>query len=94
MRYTPAGIPVSEGRLKHASSQTEGGLERKVELEIPLLALGESARWLEAAPLAGLLKVSGFLAAKSRNSRLLVLHVNTLEFLEGNQNGSFLQEEG
>ena len=94
MRYTPAGIPVSEGRLKHASSQTEGGLERKVELEIPLLALGESARWLEAAPLAGLLKVSGFLAAKSRNSRLLVLHVNTLEFLEGNENGSILQEEG
>ncbi len=47
-----------------------------------------------AAPLAGLLKVSGFLAAKSRNSRLRVLHVNTLEFLEGNQNGSFLQEEG
>ncbi len=94
MRYTPAGVPVSEGRLRHASTQIEGGLERKIELEIPLLALGDTARWLEAAPLSGLLRVNGFLAAKSRNSRLLVLHVNTLEFLEGNQNGSFLQEEG
>ena len=94
MRYTPAGVPVSEGRLRHASTQIEGGLERKIELEIPLLALGDTARWLEAAPLSGLLRVNGFLVAKSRNSRLLVLHVNTLEFLEGNQNGSFLQEEG
>ena len=94
MRYTPAGVPVSEGRLRHASTQIEGGLERKIELEIPLLALGDTARWLEAAHLSGLLRVNGFLAAKSRNSRLLVLHVNTLEFLEGNQNGSFLQEEG
>lgn len=93
MRYTPAGIPVSEGRLQHASTQTESGAERKVELEIPVLALGESSRWLEAAPLGGVVQVTGFLAAKSRNSRMPVLHVNTLEFLEGNQNGSFLQEE-
>lgn len=94
MRYTPAGIPVSEGRLQHASSQIESGIERKVELEIALLALGESARWLEAAPLGGAVAVSGFLAAKSRNSRTPVLHVNTLEYLEGNENGSILQEEG
>ena len=69
-------------------------MERKVELEIALLALGESARWLEAAPLGGVVAVSGFLAAKSRNSRTPVLHVNTLEYLEGNENGSILQEEG
>ncbi|WP_412479536.1 primosomal replication protein N [Azonexus sp. IMCC34839] len=94
MRYTPAGVPVSEGRLQHASTQIEGGKERKVELEIPLLALGESSRWLEAAPLGSCIKVTGFLAAKSRNSKMPVLHVNTLEYLEGNENGSILQEEG
>jgi len=38
--------------------------------------------------------VSGFLAAKSRNSKTPVLHVQTIEFLEGNENGSILQEEG
>ena len=84
MRYTPAGVPVSEGRLQHGSAQIEGGAERQVELEIAVLALGESARWLQAAPLNGKVKVTGFLAAKGRNSKTPVLHVNTLEFLEGN----------
>jgi primosomal replication protein N len=29
-------------------------------------------------------KVTGFLAAKSRNSKQLVLHIEHIEFLEGN----------
>ena len=94
MRYTPAGVAVSEGWLQHRSSQTESGAERLVEVEIAVVALGETARWLQAAPLGGKVKLTGFLAAKSRNSKAPVLHVNTLEFLEGNENGSILQEEG
>jgi len=94
LRYTPAGVPVSEGWLQHSSAQTESGTERLVEVEIAVLALGEPARWLQAAPLGGAVKVTGFLAAKSRNSKTPVLHVNTIEFLEGNGNGSILQEEG
>ncbi len=85
---------MSEGKLQHASSLIEAGAMRQVEVEIAVLALGESARWLDAAPLGGEVKVTGFLAAKSRNSRVPVLHVNTLEYLEGNENGSILQEEG
>ena len=65
-----------------------------MEVEIAVVALGENARWLQAAPLGGEVKLTGFLAAKSRNSKAPVLHVNTLEFLEGNENGSILQEEG
>lgn len=65
-----------------------------MEVEIAVVALGETARWLQAAPLGGTVKLTGFLAAKSRNSKAPVLHVNTLEFLEGNENGSILQEEG
>ncbi len=83
MRFTPAGVPVSEGRVLHASTQTEGGGERQVTLEIAVLALGESARWLQAVPLNEGVKVTGFLAAKGRNSKIPVLHVNSLEFLEG-----------
>jgi primosomal replication protein N len=94
LRFTPAGVPVSEGWLQHSSAQTESGAERLVEVEIAVVALGETARWLEAAPLGGAVKLTGFLAAKSRNSKAPVLHVNTLEFLEGNENGSVLQEEG
>jgi primosomal replication protein N len=94
LRYTPAGVPVSEGRLQHRSILTEGGKERQVEVDMSLLALGEGARYLAAAPLGGKLRVTGFLAARGRNSRAPVLHVNTLEFLEGNENGTILQEEG
>ena len=65
-----------------------------MEVDIAVVALGESARWLQAAPLGGAVKLTGFLAAKSRNSKAPVLHVNTLEYLEGNENGSILQEEG
>ena len=94
LRYTPAGVPVSEGVLEHASEQEEAGAKRQVVCEMAVLALGDSAKWLQAAPLGGAVKVTGFLAAKSRNSKTPVLHVNTIEFLEGNENGSILQEEG
>ena len=83
MRYTPAGVPVSEGLLQHRSAQTESGTERLVEVEIAVVALGEPARWLQAVSLGGAINVTGFLAAKSRNSRMPVLHVNSIEFLEG-----------
>jgi primosomal replication protein N len=94
MRYTPGGVPVSEGWLQHSSALIENGTERLVEVEIAVLALGETARWLQAAPLGGAVKITGFLAAKSRTSKMPVLHVNSIEFLEGNENGSILQEEG
>jgi len=87
-------VPVSEGRLQHRSLQIENGKERQVEAEIAVLALGESARWLEAAPIGGMIRASGFLAARSLKSRTPVLHVNSIEFLEGNENGPILQEEG
>jgi primosomal replication protein N len=94
LRYTPAGVPVCEARLQHSSTQIESNAERLVELEIAVVALGENARWLQAAPLGGAVAMTGFLAARSRNSKSPVLHVNSIEFLEGNENGSILQEEG
>ena len=94
MRYTPAGVPVSEGWLQHRSSLIENKAERLVEVEIAVLALGDTARWLQAAPLGGNVKLTGFLAARKRNSKMPVQHVHTIEFLEGNENGSILQEEG
>jgi len=93
LRYTPAGVPVSEARLLHQSSLTENGMLRAVELEIAVVALGDTARWLQAVSVGGLVKISGFLAARSRNSRTPVIHANTIEYLEGNENGTILQEE-
>lgn len=84
LRYTPAGLPVSECRIRHESEQREAGIARRVECEVPAVGLGDTAKWLQAAPTGAAVKVAGFLAAKSRNSKQLVLHIEHIEFLEGN----------
>ncbi|MEY2633542.1 MAG: primosomal replication protein [Pseudomonadota bacterium] len=94
LRHTPAGVPVSEGRIAHHSRLQEAGLPREVECEVPVMALGETARWLEATPLGSLVGLTGFLAARGKSSKSLVLHVTQIEFLEGKENGKVLQEEG
>ena len=79
--------------MSHVSDVIEAGLPRKVEFEISLLALAETARWLASAELGMTVVVEGFLAARSRKSRQLVLHVNTLRFTEGNENAETVREE-
>ena len=86
-RYTPAGIPVIEFRLAHASEQFEAGQPRQVECEMPCIALGQMALLMADSKPGDGLTLGGFFAARSRNSRTLVLHVNKIEFLEGNENG-------
>jgi primosomal replication protein N len=84
LRYTPAGVPVSECRIRHESEQIEAGGARRVECEVPAIGLGDPAKWLQAVTPGAAIRVTGFLAAKSRNSKQLVLHIEHLEFLEGN----------
>ncbi|HRE16035.1 MAG TPA: primosomal replication protein N [Rhodocyclaceae bacterium] len=84
LRYTPAGVPVTEAVLAHQSEQMEAGAARQVTFELALVALGPSAQWLQGASPGSAVKVTGFLAAKSRNSKTPVLHVTSIEFLEGN----------
>ena len=84
---------MCEATLSHVSEAMEAGLARKVELDISLLAMAETARWLAGAELGMPVQVEGFLAAKSRKSRQLVLHVNTLRFVEGNENAETVREE-
>ena len=83
LRHTPAGVPVLKFRLQHDSLQTEAGGERKVSCEIAAVAFEREARLLAAAKLGSNVKVNGFLAAKSRTSRTLVLHATQIEFVEG-----------
>ncbi|MDO9243661.1 MAG: primosomal replication protein N, partial [Rhodocyclaceae bacterium] len=81
-RYTPAGVPVIEFRVVHASEQSEAGTSRNVECELACVALGPTALLLkEASPGTGL-TVSGFLAAKSLKQKMPVLHVTMIEFAE------------
>jgi primosomal replication protein N len=56
------------------------------------VALGNTALLLKEANPGDGLSLTGFLAARSAKNRTVVLHVNRIEFLEGNQNG--IQTQG
>lgn len=75
LRYTPAGVPVIEMVLAHESDVREAGQMRRVEMEIPAVALGEMALLLIDTPLGCRLEVEGFLAALRKGSPRLVLHI-------------------
>lgn len=87
MRYTPAGIPVLEFSLRHESIQRESNVERKVFLEMDCVVVGNQAQLLATVKPGDEVKVSGFLAARGLKRRTPILHVNTIEFVEGNKNG-------
>ena len=83
LRYTPAGIPAVEFRLRHESQQPEAGSSRRIEAEIGAIAFEAQARLLTGKPLGCSAKFQGFLSAKSKRSKKLVLHVTNIEFIEG-----------
>ena len=84
LRRTPAGVPIASCVLAHESKQIEAGLSRDVMVEVQAVALGDLAAVLVAAVPGSALRATGFLTAKSLRSRTPVLHLNTIEFLEGN----------
>ncbi|RTL51389.1 MAG: primosomal replication protein N [Rhodocyclaceae bacterium] len=84
LRYTPAGIPAIEFRLAHQSEQMEAENLRKVECEMPCVALGPTANLIAALKPGDIIQVGGFLAARSLKVKSPVLHVTTIEFFEGN----------
>jgi primosomal replication protein N len=94
LRFTPAGVPVAECVIEHRSEQVEAGRLRSVECEIQAVALGEPAHWIQEATPGMPVRLTGFLAARSRNSKQLRLHVTTIEFEEGNVNGKVHEEKG
>jgi primosomal replication protein N len=83
LRYTPAGIPTLQFRLRHESEQAEAGGRRKVSAEVAAVAFDAQARLIRDAALDRALKLEGFLCARSRRSKTLVLHVTKVEFTEG-----------
>ena len=82
LRYTPAGIPALNLTLGHRSRQVEAGMEREVECEIAVMAMGDLAQQTSRCKIGDGLKVQGFLARKSRNSSYLVLHANRIELTD------------
>ena len=83
MRYTPAGVPVVDFKVDHQSEQSEAGSRREVKAEIPAVAFEAQARLIAGSKLGVAARIEGFLAAKSKRSKRLVLHVTHIEFVEG-----------
>jgi primosomal replication protein N len=83
LRHTPAGMPALNFRIGHVSEQVEAGRPRSVNLEIDGVALGDVAEKLSRMPLQGEYCFEGFLALRSKQARLPVLHVNSFELNRG-----------
>ncbi len=83
LRYTPAGLAALEFKLAHESEQDEAGAKRKVQAEIGAIAFETEARLIAGIPLGSEVKLRGFLSAKSKRSKRLMLHVTNIEFTEG-----------
>jgi primosomal replication protein N len=75
LRYTPAGIPVIDATLDHASEVMEAGLRRKLAFSFEVTAIGDMARQLSDENLGSELALGGFLAPRSRRSTRIRVHV-------------------
>ena len=79
LRYTPAGVPVAEFCLRHASTQQEAGAARRITLDMKAIAFGVVAKQLASDLPHGTITARGFLAQANQRSSEIVLHANTIE---------------
>jgi primosomal replication protein N len=82
LRYTPAGLPLMTFKFGHVSEQVEAGFKRRVECEIPAMAMGQPAQAVAGWKAGDSIKAEGFMARKSQHSQQLVLHLNKIELIE------------
>ena len=80
-----------EFKLGHESEQEEAGGKRSIQAEVAAIAFETQARLVAAAKLGTNMNVQGFLGAKSKRSKRLVLHVTNIEFIEGEQHAAAAQ---
>jgi len=59
-----------------------------VTAEIAAIAFETQAKLLAAMPLGSEVRLQGFLGAKSKRSKKLVMHVTNIEFKEGEADAS------
>jgi primosomal replication protein N len=74
---------VVDFKLEHESEQEEAGRKREVKAEIPAVAFQAQAQLLSKTKMNAEVRIEGFLSAKTRRSKKLVLHVTQIEFVEG-----------
>jgi len=78
LRYTPAGVPRINLKIRHVSTQQEAGVSRLVQCVIPAVALGEAAQQVSRFKTGQSVQVVGFLAQRSLRIAQLVLHIDNI----------------
>ncbi len=81
LRHTPAGVAIVQFRVAHESTQSEGGVVRKVGCEMSAVAVETEAKLLASAPLGSQLRVVGFLDRQGKGRKRVVLHATRIEFI-------------
>jgi primosomal replication protein N len=81
LRYTPAGLPVVDMLLAHASTQPEAGQDRDIRFEMSARAIGRAAQGLDALVIGANIQASGFLARRSHRSKALLFHIRQFELV-------------
>ena len=71
-----------EFKIDHESEQDEAGSKRTIKAEINAVAFEAQARLVARAKPGSEVKLEGFLGAKSKRSKRIVLHVTNIEFME------------
>jgi primosomal replication protein N len=84
-------VPAVEFRLQHESEQDEAGGRRSIQAELAAIAFETQAKLLAGSKLGVGLKITGFLGARSKRSKRLVLHVTNIEFIEGEKDAPAAQ---
>ncbi len=78
LRYNPAGLPVLDLMLEHASTQQESGDERQVRLVLKAKAFGALAESIAVQPIGSSWRFTGFLASPRSGSHP-VFHIQEFQ---------------
>ena len=75
LRYTPAGLPALEMILEHNSDVQQAGHQRRIQLNVSAVALGDIALLLADITLGTPMLIKGFLAPSRKGSSKLIVHI-------------------
>lgn len=80
-RQSPAGIPILQFVLEHASEQAEAGASRPLTLRIAVRASGECAAAASGLGAGEPVRVLGYLARSRQGERPLLISARRIERL-------------
>jgi primosomal replication protein N len=83
LRFTPAGLAVTEARLMHSGISIEAGSERQLDFEFIAIAVGGIAETLGKTVLGTELELDGFLAPTSKRGQRLRIHITDYHEISG-----------